>query len=103
MSKDRFDREDWEGLQTKAIHASDEFETPHAVSPPIWQTSTFRADSAEHFVEMATTAKHTEFYTRYGNPTHKQVEATMAALEGGEDALVMGSGMGAIFAAVMAV
>jgi cystathionine beta-lyase/cystathionine gamma-synthase len=42
-----------------------------------------------------------EFYTRYGNPTHKQAEATIAALEGGEAALVTGSGMGAIFAAVM--
>src|SRR4029450_13031432 len=34
-------------------------------------------------------------------PTHEQVEATLAALEGGEAALVTGSGMGAIFAAVV--
>src|ERR1043165_1374782 len=42
-----------------------------------------------------------EFYTRYGNPTHRQVAATVAALEGGEAALVTSSGMGAIYAAVM--
>jgi methionine-gamma-lyase len=42
-----------------------------------------------------------EFYTRYGNPTHKEVEATVAALEGGETALLTSSGMGAIFTALM--
>ncbi|MGH9901748.1 MAG: trans-sulfuration enzyme family protein, partial [Pyrinomonadaceae bacterium] len=51
----------------------------------------------EHFADIATADRTTEFYTRYGNPTHRQVEATVAALEGGEAALVTGSGMGAIF------
>src|SRR6185369_12959123 len=88
---------------TKAVHAADEFNLTHAISPPIWQTTTFRADSAEHFAEIATAVKPSEFYTRYGNPNHHQVEATMAALEGCEAAMVMGSGMGAIFSAVMAV
>jgi len=92
---------EWEGPQTKAVHASKEFNTTSAISPPIWQTTTFGAESAEHFAEIAVATTPTEFYTRYGNPTHKQVEATVAALEGGEAALVMGSGMGAIFAAVM--
>src|SRR5947209_1861249 len=50
---------------------------------------------------MATTPRHAEFYTRYGNPTHKQVEAVITSLEDGEAALVTGSGMGAMFAAVM--
>ena len=91
----------WEGPQTKAVHASKEFNTTSAISPPIWQTTTFQAESAEHFAEIATATTPAEFYTRYGNPTHKQVEATMAVLEGGEAALVMGSGMGAIFATLM--
>jgi cystathionine beta-lyase/cystathionine gamma-synthase len=71
------------------------------VSAPIWQTSTFRADSSEHFAEIAVAFKPAEYYTRYGNPTHQQVEATLSALEGGEAAHVAGSGMGAIFASVM--
>ncbi len=94
-------RSDWKGQQTKAVHTSKEFNTTSAISPPIWQTTTFSADSAEQFAELATAIQPPEFYTRYGNPTHKQVEATVAALEGGEAALVTGSGMGAIFAAVM--
>jgi len=96
-------REDsaWEGMQTKAVHASREHNTTHALSSPIWQTSTFCADSSEHFDELATASRPTEFYTRYGNPTHKEAEATIAALEGGEAALLAASGMGAIFAAML--
>jgi methionine-gamma-lyase len=52
---------------------------------------------------MAKSVHPTEFYTRYGNPTHAQVEKVIASTEGGEAALVTGSGMGAIFIAVMCV
>jgi len=90
-----------EGAQTRAVHVSREFNRTTAVTPPIWQTTTFRADSAEEFAEIAAATHPSEFYTRYGNPTHRQVEATLAALEGGEAAMVAGSGMGAIFAAVL--
>ncbi|HZS06925.1 MAG TPA: aminotransferase class I/II-fold pyridoxal phosphate-dependent enzyme [Blastocatellia bacterium] len=92
---------DDQGQQTKAVYTSKELNHTHAVSPPIWLTTTFSAESAEHFYEMATVPRHAEFYTRYGNPTHQQVEATLAALEGGEAALVTSSGIGAIFPAVM--
>src|ERR1043166_5958803 len=77
-----------EGVQTRAIHAGKGENRTHAVTPPIWQTTTFSADSSEHFAEIATATRPAEFYTRYGNPTHKEVEATMVALEGVEAALV---------------
>jgi methionine-gamma-lyase len=89
------------GVQTRVLHESDRLNETHAVSPPIWQTSTFGADSPEHMAELGDSTRPAEFYTRYGNPTHRQVEATVAALEGGEAALVTASGMGAIFPAVM--
>jgi methionine-gamma-lyase len=89
------------GLQTRLLHESDRLNETHAVTAPIWQTSTFGADSAEHLAELGESVHPSEFYTRYGNPTHRQVEATVAALEGGEAALVTASGMGAIFPAVM--
>jgi cystathionine beta-lyase/cystathionine gamma-synthase len=89
------------GLQTRVLHESAKHNETHAVSAPIWQTSTFIADSPAHLAALGEEMHPSEFYTRYGNPTHKQVEATVAALEGGEAALVAGSGMGAIFAAVM--
>ncbi|HYY94826.1 MAG TPA: aminotransferase class I/II-fold pyridoxal phosphate-dependent enzyme [Pyrinomonadaceae bacterium] len=98
MSRDEFDGE---GMQTRAIHAGKGENRTHAVTPPIWQTTTFSADSSEHFAEIATATRPAEFYTRYGNPTHKEVEAVVVALEGGEAALLTSSGMGAIFTALM--
>ncbi|HEX8560316.1 MAG TPA: PLP-dependent aspartate aminotransferase family protein [Pyrinomonadaceae bacterium] len=96
-------REEFEGggFQTRAIHAGKGENRTRAVTPPIWQTTTFSAESSEHFAEIATAVRPAEFYTRYGNPTHKEVEATLAALEGGEAALLTSSGMGAIFTALM--
>jgi methionine-gamma-lyase len=89
-----------EGFQSKAVYAAKPLNRTSAISPPIWQTTTFSAETAEEFAEIAVATKPQEFYTRYGNPNHAMVEATMAALEGGEAALVFGSGMGAIFAAM---
>ncbi len=97
------ERDERDGVQTRAIHAGKGENRTHAVTPPIWQTTTFSADSSEHFAEIATAVRPSEFYTRYGNPTHKEVEATLVALEGGEAALLTSSGMGAIFTALMSV
>ena len=92
-----------EGVQTRAVHAGKAENRTRAVAPPIWQTTTFSADSSEHFAEIASAVRPAEFYTRYGNPTHREVEATLVALEGGEAALLTSSGMGAIFTALMSV
>ena len=89
------------GVQTRAIHAGKGENRTRAVTPPIWQTTTFSADSGEHFAEVATAVRPAEFYTRYGNPTHKEVEATIVSLEGGEAALLTSSGMGSIFTALV--
>jgi cystathionine beta-lyase/cystathionine gamma-synthase len=89
------------GLQTLVLHEGDGLNETHAVSPPIWQTTTFTAESPAQLQELGVSVHPSEFYTRYGNPTHRQTEAIIAALEGGEAALVTSSGMGAIFSAVM--
>jgi methionine-gamma-lyase len=67
-----------------------------AVVPPIEQAATFGASSDEAFIAQATTPFADEFYVRYGTPNHTQVGEVLAALEGGERALVTASGMGAI-------
>ncbi len=97
MSKESLDLE---GMQSKSVYASKPLNRTTAISPPIWQTTTFSAETAEEFAEIATATRPEEFYTRYGNPNHAMVEATLAALEGGEAAQVFSSGMGAIFAAM---
>lgn len=98
MNKNKFEIN---GLQTKVIHSAEGQNQTQAIASPIWQTASFRADSNEHFVELASSVKPTEFYTRYGNPTHEQAEAVMCVLEKGEAAHVTASGMGAIFLSVM--
>jgi methionine-gamma-lyase len=97
----REESDEGEGMQTRAVHAGKEVNRTHAVSSPIWLTTSFRADSSEHFAELAKGVRPQEFYTRYGNPTHREAETNIAALEGGEAALLTASGMGAVFVAVM--
>ena len=67
-----------------------------AVAPPIWQSSTFEFREPEEVAHAAVESQPQTFYTRYGNPNFSAAASAIAALEGGEAALVTGSGMGAI-------
>lgn len=89
-------------VETKLIHTDRALNATSAVAPPIFQTATFRGDSAEDFADRASRPRHPEFYTRYGNPTLSQVESVLASLEGAEAALATGSGMAAVSATVLA-
>ncbi|TMB84652.1 MAG: aminotransferase class I/II-fold pyridoxal phosphate-dependent enzyme, partial [Chloroflexi bacterium] len=90
------------GFATRAIRAAGR--TPDAPQPPvnvpIYQTSTFEVSSAQELADLLEfkTAGHS--YSRYSNPTFAALEAALAELEGGEAAVVSGSGMAAIHAAL---
>jgi cystathionine beta-lyase/cystathionine gamma-synthase len=90
-------------IETRLIHSDRCLNSTSAVVPPIYQTATFRGESAEDFAHRAGDARHPEFYSRYGNPTLHQVEKVLADLEGAESALVTASGMGAISASVLGI
>ena len=81
--------------ESAVIYTGNEFNPTRSVAAPIFQTSAFQADSAEHFHTIATTPVSTDFYTRYGNPNQQQPAAIIAELEGAENALVFGSGVAA--------
>ncbi|HVF73032.1 MAG TPA: PLP-dependent aspartate aminotransferase family protein [Chthoniobacterales bacterium] len=87
--------------QTLLIHPPRGATATRAVTSPIWQSTSFEADSIAAFAEISQTVQPPEYYTRYGNPGHQQVEALLAELEGGEAALMTASGMAAIFTAVV--
>jgi len=89
-------------FETLVIHGDAVLAADSSIAPPIYQTTTFRAGSADEFAEMATQPHHSSYYTRYGNPTLARAEAVLAQLEGAEAALVTASGMGAISTAVLA-
>jgi methionine-gamma-lyase len=88
-------------LQTRLIHLGRDENDSTAVSPPIYQTSTFLLRTPEQGAELAAQIAPAAYYTRYGSPNAKQVEAPLADLEGGEAALALGSGMAAIAAAIL--
>ena len=90
-------------VETQLIHTDRELNSTSAVSPPIYQTATFRTDSAADFNQRSEQSRHPEFYARYGSPNASQVESVLAALEGAESALVTASGMGAVSAAVLSI
>jgi cystathionine beta-lyase len=75
---------------TQCVHF-DSNDDPHcSISPPIYQTATFRQPSADEFGEYD--------YTRSGNPTRNLVERQIARLEGAEYASAFASGMAALTA-----
>jgi len=85
---------DW-GLSTTAIHAGRQHNTSRAVTTPIFQTSVFKLLENAEGAQFSAADEPATFYTRWGNPNSSEVEAVLAALEGGERALVTSSGMSA--------
>ncbi|MCI4363439.1 MAG: aminotransferase class I/II-fold pyridoxal phosphate-dependent enzyme [Thermoplasmata archaeon] len=82
------------GPATTSLHAARRPErNAGAVTPPIYQTSTFHFPAANS--ELGSTAE-PYIYTRYENPSQEAAAETIRALEGGEAARVFGSGMGAV-------
>jgi cystathionine beta-lyase/cystathionine gamma-synthase len=90
------------GMQTRLIHSARPADDTTAVSPPIFQTSTFLLRTPEEGADLAAQVAPATYYTRYGSPNNRQVEAALADLEGGEAALAVGSGMAAITTAILA-
>jgi methionine-gamma-lyase len=85
------------GFATRAIHAgSQPLPTERPLAPPIWQTSTFAFEDAEHYAHTLRQPRQGFVYTRYENPTTAALEAVLADLEGGAEGLAAASGMGAI-------
>lgn len=70
---------------------------------PVYLTSTFRLSSAKRGAEYARSIAPPDLYTRWGNPTVRELEQAVADLEGGKFGLATGSGMGAISAAILSV
>lgn len=91
-------------FETKCIHSGVGDYEFGPVTPPIYQTSTFRFKSAQHGASLFAGREKGYIYTRMTNPTIEALEDCVAALEGGYKALGCASGMAAIhtvFAALL--
>jgi methionine-gamma-lyase len=88
-------------IDTTAIHPKPK-KGHGPIVEPIYMSSTWRLRDATQGAEFAASTAPSEFYGRWGNPTARDLEDTLAAVEGGTAAIATGSGMGAVSSAVMA-
>src|SRR5690625_2449868 len=89
-------------FETMAIHEGyDAKEMLGSLSTPLFQTSTFEFQTAEHGEQCFKGEADGFIYSRLGNPTVQVLERRMAELEGAEKGLAFSSGMGAISAVLI--
>jgi O-acetylhomoserine (thiol)-lyase len=82
--------------ETLALHAGWRRDSAtNAVAVPIYQTTSFQFDSAEHAANLFGLKELGNIYTRIMNPTCDALEQRLAALEGGVAALALASGQSA--------
>ncbi|OFZ86536.1 MAG: O-acetylhomoserine aminocarboxypropyltransferase [Betaproteobacteria bacterium RBG_16_64_18] len=90
------------GFETLALHAG---QIPDAATGaravPIYQTTSFVFDSAEHAASLFNLQTFGNVYTRLSNPTTAVFEERMAALENGRAALATASGQAAEMTAIL--
>ena len=82
---------------TICVHAGYEPGNGEPRQMPIVQSTTFKYDSSEHMGRLFDLEEEGYFYSRLQNPTTDAVAARIAALEGGEAAVLTSSGQAANF------
>ena len=73
-----------------------------SLAPALWPSTTWQSGGLDDSARHALAAHQTGNYARYANPTVREFERAVAALEGAEDALACGSGMGALATTIFA-
>jgi cystathionine beta-lyase/cystathionine gamma-synthase len=83
-------------IETAVVHAGSELKVKGALVLPIFQSSTYLYSGQSDYEDLK--------YIRLSNtPNHEALGAKLAALEGGESALVMASGMAAISTTLLSI
>ena len=92
-----------QGDSSRSVHAgTTRNKALNAINTPIVQSATYTFENTAALVEFLEAKtwgngeKTRDEYGRYGNPSISAVEKRIAALEGGEDAVLFSSGMAAI-------
>ena len=83
-------------FETRQIHAGQNPDSAtNARALPIYQTTSYTFDSADHAANLFALKEFGNIYTRIMNPTQAAVEERIASLEGGVGALLVSSGQAA--------
>ncbi|MFB9864790.1 O-acetylhomoserine aminocarboxypropyltransferase/cysteine synthase family protein [Rufibacter immobilis] len=88
-------------FETLQLHAGQEIDpTTRSRAVPIYQTTSYVFENAEHGANLFALKQFGNIYTRIMNPTTDVFEKRIAALEGGVAAVAVGSGQAAQFIAL---
>src|SRR6185369_1835846 len=83
-------------FETKTVHAGQTPDgTTNARALPIYQTTSYTFNNADHAANLFALKEFGNIYTRIMNPTQATVEERIASLEGGVGALLVSSGQAA--------
>lgn len=89
-------------FETRQIHSGAQPDpATNARATPIYQTTAYVFNSADHAANLFSLAEFGNIYTRIQNPTQDVVEQRVAALEGGTAALLLASGQSATTLAIL--
>ena len=89
-------------FETLAIRTQTPVSAEREHSVPLYLTSSFRFDDAEHARALFTEEMAGNVYSRYANPNTDEFVRKLCLLEGGEDGIATASGMSAVFTAIAA-
>jgi cystathionine gamma-synthase len=91
------------GLSTTSVHGGEVRQKPgDAITDAIFCSSTFTFRDTQAVIDFIEKKQPREEYGRYGNPGERVAERKLAAIEGGEEAVLFSSGMAAIVGVLMA-
>ena len=90
-------------IETIALHGGQSLDATKSRAVPVYRTSSYVFDSAQHGADLFALKQKGYIYTRIMNPTQAVLEARVAALEGGVGALALASGMAAITYAILTI
>jgi cystathionine gamma-synthase len=91
------------GPSTLAVHAGeDRQKLADSITDPIVCAATYTFPNTQAVIDYVEQGLPREEYGRYGNPGERVIERKLAALEGGEDAVLYATGMSAIVGLLMA-
>ena len=91
------------GISTTSVHAGELHHKPmDSITDPVVLASTYTFEDTQSVIDFIEQKLPREEYGRYGNPNERIVERKLAALEGGEQAVIYSSGMAAIVGVFMA-
>jgi cystathionine gamma-synthase len=90
-------------LSTLSVHGGEARQKPgDSITDPIFCASTYTFADTQSVINFIEEGQPREEYGRYGNPGERVAERKLAALEGGEAAVLFSSGMAAIVGLLMA-